>query len=717
MANYVLDYSGAQVNEKLGLNSKVASKNGTAESLVTTGEKYVWNNLVESKVPVYGLGKNLLDNWYFVGGGSQQGGGQFPINQRGQSVYTGAVYGIDRWKMYQWNSTTNVTLSSSCLTITGTASGANACFIFQEIKNPEAFAGKTVTLSVLTGAVSGLSPKIFIDIGSSQPSEAIGSNNLYTLTRTLSASLSSFRVCVGQHGSLGGSGNTSVEIYAIKFELGDTQTLCHNEGTDANPVWVLNEIPNYEEELIKCQTSIADGTDTYANKTMAARQDLASIQATGTTNATGATITAGTYFYLNGTLVQAKVDIASGATFTSGTNYNVVTAGALNELVDSRVPVYGFGKNLLTNWYFVGGGSQQGGGQFPINSRGLTTYSGQAYGIDCWKGATNGGTESIVNDANNGYGIKITGGSSAGSYQDFVQFLPKERSDAILGKTATLSVLLSDGRLIQCFGVIGTESVTAAITTSGTQNGLIWFQYYTTSNINKVRIVLRANSQRNVVYSAVKFELGTEQTLCHQEGSTWVLNEYPSYEEELIKCQIYNGDSNDTYVNKSLATEQQLAVVETGSTASRSYTVGQYFCWNGLLYRAKTAISSGASFTDGTNCTAVTVGAELVNLKKYSSDDMGRVRGASVDVDISAYQATGAFAFLIVTRGWTTATSASSMYLVHGIQTSSHVGVVQIFKDQYGAEVTKKDATTITLTWGNSDGGYYAILPIIRKSI
>ena len=25
---------------------------------------------------------NLLDNWYFVGGGSQQGGGQFPINQR-----------------------------------------------------------------------------------------------------------------------------------------------------------------------------------------------------------------------------------------------------------------------------------------------------------------------------------------------------------------------------------------------------------------------------------------------------------------------------------------------------------------------------------------------------------------------------------------------------------------------------------------------------------
>ena len=64
----------------------------------------------------------------------------------------------------------------------------------------------------------------------------------------------------------------------------------------------------------------------------AAKTDLTSIIATGTTNATGATITKGTYFYLNGTLVQAKADIASGATFTSGTNYEAVTAGGLNSL-------------------------------------------------------------------------------------------------------------------------------------------------------------------------------------------------------------------------------------------------------------------------------------------------------------------------------------------------------------------------------------------------
>lgn len=60
--------------------------------------------------------------------------------------------------------------------------------------------------------------------------------------------------------------------------------------------------------------------------------DLASIQATGTTNTTGSTISAGTYFYLNGVLVQAITDIGSGATFTSGTNYAAVTAGGLNQI-------------------------------------------------------------------------------------------------------------------------------------------------------------------------------------------------------------------------------------------------------------------------------------------------------------------------------------------------------------------------------------------------
>lgn len=38
---------------------------------------------------------------------------------------------------------------------------------------------------------------------------------------------------------------------------------------------------------------------------------------------------------------------------------------------------------------------------------------------------------------------------------------------------------------------------------------------------------------------AVKLELGTEQTLAHQENGKWVLNEIPDYGEELTKCMRY----------------------------------------------------------------------------------------------------------------------------------------------------------------------------------
>ena len=89
-------------------------------------------------------------------------------------------------------------------------------------------------------------------------------------------------------------------------------------------------------------SDIGDGSVTGAisamnsavgNKTEKA--DLTSIFQTGST-ATQA-ITNGTYFYLNGTLVKAKTDIANGATFTLNTNYEDVTAGALNDLLKTEV--------------------------------------------------------------------------------------------------------------------------------------------------------------------------------------------------------------------------------------------------------------------------------------------------------------------------------------------------------------------------------------------
>lgn len=51
--------------------------------------------------------------------------------------------------------------------------------------------------------------------------------------------------------------------------------------------------------------------------------------------------------------------------------------------------------------------------------------------------------------------------------------------------------------------------------------------------------------------------------------------------------------------------------VETGNTASRAYTKGQYVVWKGVLYIVTANISSGGAFTSGTNVTTAPVTSEL----------------------------------------------------------------------------------------------------------
>ena len=79
--------------------------------------------------------------------------------------------------------------------------------------------------------------------------------------------------------------------------------------------------------------------------TKAKQTDISSIVTTGATNTTGATITKGSYFYLNGTLVRAKTDIANGASYTSGTNYEAVMVGDQLTVINSNLTQ---NVNLLT---------------------------------------------------------------------------------------------------------------------------------------------------------------------------------------------------------------------------------------------------------------------------------------------------------------------------------------------------------------------------------
>ena len=132
---------------------------------------------------------NLLDNWYFA----------YPVNQRNVSGTIDAVgYFLDRWKLVSGS----VTIGSNGITLNGT--------IAQIL---ETAVGTDVTASALTteGVVV-----------------ASYDNNSKTI-------------------SLTGTGQTFV---AAKLELGTHQTLAHK---DANGNWVLNEIPNYGEQLARCQ--------------------------------------------------------------------------------------------------------------------------------------------------------------------------------------------------------------------------------------------------------------------------------------------------------------------------------------------------------------------------------------------------------------------------------------------------------------------------------
>lgn len=172
---------------------------------------------------------NLLDNAYFVGGGSQQGGGQFPVNQRGKTSY--AINGptIDRWKTANLTSYGTVAINNNGLTLTHAVDGGYMDF-YQALENAQDITGKTVTAS------------------------SIIDNILYSTTFTFGDSglfvWGSIQfICGASSFALRASDQTGSTVQALKLELGDTQTLAHQE----NGVWVLNEVPNYQQELAKCQ--------------------------------------------------------------------------------------------------------------------------------------------------------------------------------------------------------------------------------------------------------------------------------------------------------------------------------------------------------------------------------------------------------------------------------------------------------------------------------
>ena len=220
--------------------------------------------------------RNLLDNWYFGNPVDQRGGYislqgvpvyndaactslmgnqtetaatciksdtnyQRIINGQGSGYvkaadvvrgYVGVGYGIDRWKAL----TDVVTLTISNDGITLHRNGGNPWLWSEQIESSVVtnFMGKHFTVSVLT--TQGL---VVLDVPS-----AFTSETSITDPTGVSVWLNTSGIV------LIGTINDSMILIAAKLELGSQQTLAHQ---DADGNWVLNEVPDYGEQLRRCQ--------------------------------------------------------------------------------------------------------------------------------------------------------------------------------------------------------------------------------------------------------------------------------------------------------------------------------------------------------------------------------------------------------------------------------------------------------------------------------
>lgn len=206
---YTHQYSGEEIDAAVGR----AATGGALDTSVTN----VSNQLGTFVRP------NLLDNWYF---------GR-PVNQRGKAEHTGTQNGyfVDRWKLGAYDQT--VTITDNGLRWSTTT----GIWCTQIIENFDELIGRTLTLSAIIDGV------LYSVTGVLNESSGMSMQPVNKLYVELTHGEKGFRFVTYN------SPTPTVTILAAKLELGSTQTLAHLEGDK----WILNEVPDYGEQLRRCQ--------------------------------------------------------------------------------------------------------------------------------------------------------------------------------------------------------------------------------------------------------------------------------------------------------------------------------------------------------------------------------------------------------------------------------------------------------------------------------
>lgn len=226
-----------------------------------------------------GVNPNLLDNWYFGRPVNQRGGYIIPagvgyndlswnhagttdkaypvIGYTGQDPlitvngtnyivgksaqvpgYCAVGYTVDRWRMAFDSGSSSLQLTNDGVIYNAGSSGGYENFSQPYLKE-SCIVGQLYTISFLVDNFQNVNQLFNTKTGSN-----------FDITENLISYTFSYNSTPDANPDIGiqFKKGTSTLIKAAKLELGDVQTLAHKEGDK----WVLNEIPDYGEQLRRC---------------------------------------------------------------------------------------------------------------------------------------------------------------------------------------------------------------------------------------------------------------------------------------------------------------------------------------------------------------------------------------------------------------------------------------------------------------------------------
>lgn len=389
-------------------------------------------------------------------------------------------------------------------------------------------------------------------------------------------------------------------VAEIKFLQGNTATspTLNINGTGARSLVVNNSVPVGYLSAEQTITVVYDGTKYIALKDPPipltalpsvdeiGNGDLIPVESGGVPKrATGQQLTNLAYNAVNTIISQAPTGAVGDDMYlllSNGTQYYKVKvtdleyqvsvdASALSEVKDTLNSVVNFAcnENELDNWYFPNCVDQRQGRVVPPNTQYYATWPGEvagytdnyysvteytysratftingttvytdlartepgytsqsgngSYTIDRWRFMNSNGV--VTFGTNGGIVLHNTGAG----YGYFTQIVSRSLTD--MGSPRVISILFADGTMLT-----GANQLTAP-------SGLYFYQESRGDGTMSFNVRIPASLSQSEEIIAIKLEVGTQQTLAHQQDPTqpvWTMNgPAPRYDDELRKCQRY----------------------------------------------------------------------------------------------------------------------------------------------------------------------------------